>query len=277
MPKFAAVGGLAHLSLRDLSLCYRRRFCRALVVAFFVGAGDHRACLQRFFHQVLAAATGALFRHRFAGGGELALGIISASVKCVSFARFLFHQVALFAKRALHSDKILLHVFAVGIAAAGGELPVTPVADHHVAPAFGAEFVKRDVGALLALIEAPSRLAIGIAGAGHKLAEAAPLEDHDPAAVLAIFFLGGFLNIRRIQIGEVDRIFLGEGAAFGILFIVRTTGVEGSVLAPLDHQRRAAALALLVGRLLHPLDILHVLLAAAETLGESFVKSSQRV
>ena len=151
------------------------------------------------------------------------------------------------------------------------------MADHHVAPALGAEFVDRNVGNFLALIEAARGLAIGIAGAGHELAEASALQHHHPAAVLAIFFLRGLLNVRRIQVGQVDRIFLGEGAAFGILLVVRAAGVERPVLAPLDHQRRAAALALLVRGLLHPLDVLHMLFGISEILGEALVEFGEGI
>ncbi len=49
------------------------------------------------------------------------------------------------------------------------------------------------------------------------------------------------------------------------------------MLAPLDDQRRAAALALLVRRLLHTLDVFHVLLGVSEILGELLVELSQRV
>jgi len=129
---------------------------------------------------------------------------------------FLFHQVALFAKRTLDPDEILLHVLAVRIAAAGGELAEAAVTDHHVAPALGAEFIERDVWNFFALVETTGSFAIGIAGASHELAEAPPLQDHHATAVLAIFFLGGLLNVGRIQVGEVDRIFFGEVATFRI-------------------------------------------------------------
>ena len=151
------------------------------------------------------------------------------------------------------------------------------MADHHVAPALGAELVDRNVRNFLALIKPASGLAVGISGAGHELAEAAPLQDHHPAAVLAIFFLRGLLDVGRIQVGQVDRIFLGKGAAVRILLVVGTAGVERTVLAPLDHQGRTAALALLVRGLLHPLDVLHVLLGIAEILGESLVEAAQSV
>ena len=144
-------------------------------------------------------------------------------------------------------------------------------------PHLGQSFVERDVGNFLALIEPARGLAIRIASARHELAEASALQDHHAAAVFAIFFLRGLLDVGGIQVGQVDGIFLGEGAAFGIFLVVRAAGVERSVLAPLDHQRRAAALALLVRGLLHPLDVLHMLFGIAEILGEAFVEFGERV
>src|SRR5208337_315691 len=99
----------------------------------------------------------------------------------------LFDEIAVFALRTLHANIVLLDVFAIRIAAAGGELAVAPVADHHVAPALGAEFVERNIGNLLALVEPPRGLAIGISRARHELAEPSALEHHHPAAVFAIF------------------------------------------------------------------------------------------
>ncbi len=49
------------------------------------------------------------------------------------------------------------------------------------------------------------------------------------------------------------------------------------MLAPLDHQGRTAALAFLVGGLLHPLDVLHMLFGIFEIFGEPFVEFAQRV
>jgi hypothetical protein len=45
-----------------------------LVVAFFIGAGDHRAGFQILFDQIFAAATGTLFRNRLVAEVNLHLG-----------------------------------------------------------------------------------------------------------------------------------------------------------------------------------------------------------
>ena len=142
------------------------------------------------------------------GGGEFAFRIIAAAVESVSLARFLLDQFAVFAERALHADEILLHIFALRIAAAGGELAKAAVADHHIAAALGAKFVERNVGNFLALIETARGFAIGIAGASHELAEASALQNHYPAAIFAILFLRGLLHVGGIEIGQVDRDFL---------------------------------------------------------------------
>src|SRR5579859_3246086 len=155
---------------------------RALVVAFLVGTGDDRARLQVLFDQIFAAAARTLFRDRLVRRSELALGIISAAIERVALARTLFDQVAFFAVGTLHANVVLLDVFAVGIATAGGELAVAAMADHHVATALRAELVERNVGNFLALIETARSLAIRISGARHKLAEPPSLEHHHPAA-----------------------------------------------------------------------------------------------
>ena len=49
------------------------------------------------------------------------------------------------------------------------------------------------------------------------------------------------------------------------------------MLAPFDYQRRSAALALLIRRLLHPLDGFHVLRGVPEVLLEFLVKIAERL
>src|SRR6266404_4739368 len=126
---------------------------------------------------------------------ELALRIIPAAVKSVALTRAFFNEFAFFAVGALHADKVLLHVLAFGISAAGSELAKTAVPQDQVAFAQRAGFIERNVGHFLALIEPPRRLAIGIAGAGHELAEAPALQDHDASTVFAVFLLRGLLYI----------------------------------------------------------------------------------
>ena len=49
------------------------------------------------------------------------------------------------------------------------------------------------------------------------------------------------------------------------------------MLAPLDHQRCAAAFAFLLCRLFHPLDVLHMLFGITEILDKFLVEIAQRV
>src|SRR5437764_2661535 len=140
----SGTGGMCVCSRRD-----RRRWGRALVIAFFVRARDHRAGLQILFHQVLTAAARAFFRNWLVRGSELALRIIATSVKGVALTRALFDQLSVLALGALHANEVLLHVLTVRISAAGSELAVAPVANHHIVSALGAKFVKRNVGNFL--------------------------------------------------------------------------------------------------------------------------------
>src|SRR5450759_5047734 len=218
-----------------------------------------------------------LLGDRLRCGGELALRIISASVKSVALARTFFDEFAFFACGALHANEVLLHVFAVGISAAGGELAETAVPKDQVAFAQWAGFIERNVGHFLALIEPPRRLAIGITGAGHELAEAPTLQDHDAATVFAVFLLRDLLRFGRIEVGKIDGILFGELTRVRIFLVVGAAGIERTVLAPLDDQRSAAEFTLFVGRLLHTLDVFHVLLGVSEILGNILVKLGERV
>src|SRR6202043_3028146 len=107
---------------------------------------------------------------------EFALRIISAAVKSVALASTFFNEFAFFAFGALHADEVLLHIFALGISAAGSKLAETAVPQDQVAFAQRTGFIERNVGHFLALIEPPRRFAIGIAGTGHELAEAPALQ-----------------------------------------------------------------------------------------------------
>src|SRR5712671_1919383 len=136
-----------------------------------------------------------LFGDGFRRRSEFALRIISAAVKSVALARAFLDEFAFFAFGTLYANEVLLHVFALGISAAGSELAETAVPQDQVALAQWAGFIERNVRHLLALIQPPRRLAIGIAGAGHELAEAPALQDHDAATVFAVFLLRGFLDV----------------------------------------------------------------------------------
>src|ERR1044071_2939058 len=228
--------------------------------------------------QVRAATLRARFRHRLVGRRELAVGIIRAAIEGVAAAaRFLFHQFAIRAQRALYADEILLDVLALRITAAGNKFAVASVAQHHVAPALGAELFQGDVRHALALVQPPRSFAIRIAGAGHELAKTPALQHHHTSAILAVFILAGLRHLRGIELRKVDRVLFRKRATFRIILLIRTACVKRSVLAPLKHQRRTAPLALLVGGLLHPLHVFHVLFSVAEVLLKLLVELAQRV
>src|SRR5581483_5860771 len=223
---------------RELSACGGSDFERALVFALFIGTGNYRPGFQCFLYQIFAATFRALLREGLVGRGKLALGIVSATVEGVALAAgTLLHYFPVLALRTFHADEVLLHVLAFGVAAARCELAVPAMAQHHVATTLGAGFVQRNVGHFAPLVEPARGLAIGIASTRHELPKTSAFEDHGPPAVLAVFFLCGTLHICCIEVRQINRIFLGEGAGVGILFVVRAARKERPMLAPLDHQR----------------------------------------
>src|SRR5215472_13777047 len=227
-------------TLRCIPLAWsslRRRGRRSLVVAFLVRARDHRAGFQVLLHQELMSAARTFLRDRLVGRSEFALRIIRAAVERVALARLLLDQLAVFTQRAFHADEVLLHEFAIGISGARREFAVTSMADHQIASALRTRLVERDIRNAFALIEPSCRLAIRITRASHELSEAPALKDHHAPAVLAVLLLRRLLHIGGVEIGQVDRIFFREGAAFRIFLVVRAASVERPVLAPLDHER----------------------------------------
>src|ERR1700735_4395147 len=117
-----------------LVVCARFRRVRArstrhltFEIAFLIGAGDYCSLFSQALNQVIVAAGRALFRDRFGCGREFAFGILRAAVKRVALAGALFNQFAFAAQRTLYADEVLLHILAVGIAAAGCELAVAAV------------------------------------------------------------------------------------------------------------------------------------------------------
>src|SRR5260370_2552253 len=210
-------------------------------------------------------------------GSEFALGIRRAAVEDVAAPVFLFHHVAFFAIRALHPNQVLLDVLAIGISAARCELAEAAVTQNHIAATLRAFLIQGNIGDFFALIQPARGLAVGIPVARHELAKASALEDHDAAAVLAVLFLRGLLQVGGIKVRQVNGVFFGKGAAIGIIFFIAAAGKKRPVFAPFDDQRQAAAFALLVGRLLHAFDVLHVLLGIGEIFGELLVETLERV
>src|SRR5579864_21686 len=103
------------------------------------------------------SATGALLRDRLVGRRELALWIIGAAVESIALARLLFDQFPVFAQRALHTDEVLLHEFAIRISRARREFAVASVSDHQIAPALRARLIERYIRNTFALIEPACR------------------------------------------------------------------------------------------------------------------------
>src|SRR5581483_3627341 len=226
------------------------------------------------FQQIRAAALRTGLRHGLVCRSEVAIRIVGAAIEGIAAAaRFLLHQFAILALLALHADEILLDVFAVRVSAAGDKFAITSVAQHQVAPTLGANFFQRNVWHALALVKPARGLAIWITRTSHELAKAPALQYHHAAAVFAVFVLAGLRHLRRIKLRQINGILFGKRAALWIIFLIRAARVERAVLAPLEHQRRAAAFALFFRRLLHPLDVFHVLFSVAEVLGKLFVEA----
>src|SRR6266403_3463950 len=178
-----------------------RRRRRTLVIALLIRTRDHWTGFEVLLHQEFVAAARALLGNRLVGRREFALRVIRATVECIAFAGALLNQFPVLAKRAFHSDEVLLYELAFRIARTGGEFAVAPVSNHQVASAFRAGLIERDVGYAFALVEPPGSLAIRISGARHELAETAAFQHHHPATVLAILFLRRLLHVGRIEIG----------------------------------------------------------------------------
>src|SRR6185437_1762855 len=150
--------------------------------------------------------------------------------------------------------------------------------DDKVTVTLRALLIQRNVRHALTLVQTAGGFAIGISGASHELPKASAFEHHHAAAILAVLFRrAGVLNVSRVEVRQIDGIFLGKVAAAGIFFIVRTASVEGAVLSPLDDERRTAALALFISGLLNTLDVFHVLRSVFEVLLELFVEIGERL
>src|SRR5664279_1354146 len=102
--------------------------------------------------------------------------------------------------------------------------------DQQVPTALRALFVQWNVGHLLRLIETPRGLAVGISRASHELSESPALEHHRAAAVLAVFLLGRFLQVRRIEVRQIDGILFRKRATIRVGLVVRTARIERTCL-----------------------------------------------
>src|SRR5579884_321785 len=138
-----------------------------------IGTNEERSRFEILLEQVRTTALWTLLGNRLVRGSEVALRIIRTAIEDVAATpRFLLDQLAVFALRTLHADEVLLHVLAFRISAAGDELAIASVTQHHIASALRADFFQRNVRNFLALIEPPRGLAVRIAGASHELPKA---------------------------------------------------------------------------------------------------------
>ncbi len=243
-------------------------FKRMLVFALGVRTLRHRTCLQILLDQVAAAALRTLLGNRFAPSDEVALGVAIAAVESPAALRAALHNFALRAVRARDANGLLLNVLAFRVIAAGDKLAVASKLLHQVALALRAFLFERNIFALLAA-DLFGRLAIGVTGAGEELPEAALLQNHGPAAVLAVLLLVLLADLGLFAVRQIERDFAGVGA-----LRIAGAGNEAAVLAPLDHHGLAALFADEVGRLLHPLDVGHVPRGMLQILLEAAVEIS---
>ena len=92
------------------------------------------------------------------------------------------------AVRAGNADGLLLHVLTRGIVATRDELAEPSELLDQVVVALRALLFERHIGLLLRSADLLGRLAIRVSGAGVELTEAALLQDHGAAAILAVLF-----------------------------------------------------------------------------------------
>ena len=160
------------------------------VVALLVVADQLPAvALGDLLDQERRAAVRALLRHRPVPEREVAVRIVGAAEEHAAAARLALDDVAA-VFRAEDAGRLLLHVLAGRIVAARRELAEPALLEHEVRLALRALLVEDLIRLgggqpLLGRDDLPRRLALGIAGAGEELAEAAALERHRLAAVLA--------------------------------------------------------------------------------------------
>src|SRR6266446_5673236 len=123
---------------------------RALIITLFIRTRDHRPILANALDQKFVPAVRTLLWNWLGRRSELALRITRASIKRVALSRPLLDQFAFSAERTLHADEVLLHILALGISAARGELAETAVTDDHVAATVRTLLIERNVGYALA-------------------------------------------------------------------------------------------------------------------------------
>ena len=192
---------------------------RDFPVAVFFQAGAHDAGLAPFLDDEGRAAFRAGLGERPVRRREIALRITVASVEDAHAAllRAAFQQLPGAALWTRNAQRLRADEFAFGIGRAAGEFAVAPVPADELRAAVRALFVQQLVRLTRharAFDQAARRLALRIAFAREENAEAAALDDHLLAAVIAILDLGlsaGFLGEFRGEI--LDEIALGIARA----------------------------------------------------------------
>src|SRR5262249_52628867 len=188
------------------------------------------------FDEERSAAVRALLRNGPVPEREVAVRVVRAAEEHLSAARLALDDVpAVFG--AEDAGGLLLDVLAGRIVAARGELAEAPLLEHEIRLALGAFLVEdlvrlRRGQSLFGCDDLACRLALGIARAREELAEAAALDNHRTAAVLARlldFSLGA--RLRRLELARV------------LAIRIAAAGQEQTELAGLDHHRLAALVA----------------------------------
>ena len=183
----------------------------ARVVAVLVVAEDLASVLLRgLLDEERRAARGTLLQDRAVPQHEIAVGIIRAAEERLAALRLALDDLAALVGvlRARQARRLVLDVLALGIFRAGGELAEAPLLDDQIRSAPRALLVENLVRlrrlepALLGRDQLARRLALGIARAGEELAEAAALDGHRLAAVLAR--LDFLLAALRLRLGALD-------------------------------------------------------------------------
>src|SRR5256712_635076 len=169
-------------------------FLAANVIAVVVVAEDLPAVfLRRLLDQVRRAALRAFFVDRPVPEDEVAVRIVRAAEEDLAAARLALDDLAALVAvlRTDDTGRLVLDVLALGIARARGELAEPSLLDHQIGAAARTLLVENLIGfrrfqpAVLGRDQLSRRLALGIAGAREELAEAAALDRHRLAAVLA--------------------------------------------------------------------------------------------
>src|SRR5579884_590195 len=253
-----------------------RLFHCSLVFAAFVPAitNGFAGFLVGFLQQDGRSTLGARLGDRLVPSREFAIRIARATVEdlpAFGAADYNFPRAAFF--RARNPERFALDEFALRVIAARNKLTVPAVLFHQVVAALGAFFVKRNIadsGSRPFLDDNLLRVtALGIAGAGHEVAEPSALKGHGPAALFACLFRD--FRSRHRGAAVFCRKFGSEIA--GVIAIrIAGAGQEAAGAAQPYHHRLAAFLALDIGRDAFALQVRHFALGGLQVFLELLVE-----